>query len=346
MKILVTGTAGFIGMHTALRLLAEGHEVVGLDNLCEGNGLDLKRARLAHSGINPEAALAASGLHAVASTRAGYRFYRIDLADDETLMALFEAERPEVVVQLAAQAGVRYSIENPRAYIRANVVGVLNVLEACRHFPVRHLVMASSSSVYGNSRDFPFNEEQRTDRPGSLYAATKKSDELMAYTYATLFGIKVACVRPFTVYGPWGRPDMAPFLFLKALMRGEPIKVFNHGDLLRDFTYVDDVVEGICLLALQPKESVRPYEIYNVGNSHPIKLLDFISTLETVCGRKANKQMLPMQAGDVYGTYADTGKLHADTGFESKTDLADGLKRFYDWYVDYTARSGEGTQQP
>lgn len=339
MKILVTGTAGFIGMHTSLSLLSRGHQVVGLDNLCQGNGLQLKKARLAHSGLDPEAALAVRGLESVASSRGDYRFYRIDLADDETLMALFEAERPEVVVQLAAQAGVRYSIENPRAYIHSNVTGVLNVLEACRHFPVRHLVMASSSSVYGNSHSFPFSEDQRTDRPNSLYAATKKSDELMAYTYSTLFGVKTSCVRPFTVYGPWGRPDMAPFLFLDALMRGEPIKVFNQGNLLRDFTYIDDVVEGLCLLAQQEADAVRPYEIYNLGNAHPVKLMDFISTLEAVSGHKAVKRMLPMQAGDVYGTYADTTKLHADTGFTSHTSLAEGLKHFYEWYVAYTAQA-------
>lgn len=339
MKFLVTGTAGFIGMHTVLRLLERGHEVVGLDNLCPGNGPALKRARLAHTGIDAAQALAADSRTAVTGTLEGYRFYHLDLTDGEALEDLFRAERPEIVIQLAAQAGVRYSIENPRAYISANVTGMLNVLECCRHYPVRHLVMASSSSVYGNSRNFPFREDQRTDTPDSLYAATKKSDELMAHTYSKLFGVKTSCVRPFTVYGPWGRPDMAPFLFLTAILENRPIKVFNHGDLLRDFTYVDDVVEGLRLLGEQAEEDVRPYEIYNLGNSHPVRLMDFITTLEGICGREAVKEMLPMQAGDVYGTYADTAKLHLHTGFKAHTSLEEGLRNFYAWYTAYSRKA-------
>lgn len=335
MKILITGTAGFIGMHTVLHLLKNGHEVIGLDNLCEGNGLEYKKSRLRNTGINEEDALKAQGLKSIESTLGKYRFYHLCLTDDNNLEKLFATEKPDVVIQLAAQAGVRYSIENPRAYIQSNIVGVLNILECCRKYPVRHLVMASSSSVYGNSQDFPFKESQKTDSPNSLYAATKKSDELMAYTYSALFGVKVSCVRPFTVYGPWGRPDMAPFLFLKAIMNDKPIKIFNNGDLLRDFTYIDDVVEGFVRLAEQDECEVHPYEIYNMGNSQPVRLMDFITTLEEVCGRKAKKEYLPMQAGDVYGTYADTEKIQRAIGFCPNTPLKEGLQKFFEWYKVY-----------
>lgn len=312
MKVLVTGAAGFIGFHLVQRLLGRGDEVVGLDNLSDYYSVALKEARLAQ----------------VRSDR--FRFVRMDLADREALPALFAAERFDAVVNLAAQAGVRYSVENPWAYVDSNVVGFLNVLECCRHYPVRHLVYASSSSVYGGNEKTPFSEEDRVDDPVSLYAATKKSDELMAGCYAHLYGIPATGLRLFTVYGPWGRPDMSPMLFASAILAGQPIKVFNHGDMLRDFTYVDDIVEGMVrVLDRVPQK----HEVFNIGCSNPVRLMDFISELERALGREAEKIMLPMQPGDVYQTYADTAKLERELGYKPRVMLREGVDRFVAWYL-------------
>ena len=312
MKVLVTGAAGFIGFHLVQRLLGRGDEVVGLDNLSDYYSVALKEARLAQ----------------VRSDR--FRFVRMDLADRAALPALFAAERFDAVVNLAAQAGVRYSVENPWAYVDSNVVGFLNVLECCRHYPVRHLVYASSSSVYGGNEKTPFSEEDRVDDPVSLYAATKKSDELMAGCYAHLYGIPATGLRLFTVYGPWGRPDMSPMLFASAILAGQPIKVFNHGDMLRDFTYVDDIVEGMVrVLDRVPQK----HEVFNIGCSNPVRLMDFISELERALGREAEKIMLPMQPGDVYQTYADTTKLERELGYKPRVMLREGVDRFVAWYL-------------
>ena len=312
MKVLVTGAAGFIGFHLVQRLLGRGDEVVGLDNLSDYYSVALKEARLAQ----------------VRSDR--FRFMRMDLADRAALPALFAAERFDAVVNLAAQAGVRYSVENPWAYIDSNVVGFLNVLECCRHYPVQHLVYASSSSVYGGNEKTPFSEEDRVDRPVSLYAATKKSDELMAGCYSHLYGLKVTGLRLFTVYGPWGRPDMSPMLFASAILAGKPIKVFNHGDMLRDFTYVDDIVEGMVRVL---DRAPQGHEVFNIGCSKPVRLLDFISELERALGREAEKIMLPMQPGDVYQTYADTTKLERELGYKPGVMLREGVDRFVAWYL-------------
>ena len=312
MKVLVTGAAGFIGFHLVQRLLGRGDEVVGLDNLSDYYSVALKEARLAQ----------------VRSDR--FRFVRMDLADRTALPALFAAERFDAVVNLAAQAGVRYSVENPWAYVDSNVVGFLNVLECCRHYPVRHLVYASSSSVYGGNEKTPFSEEDRVDDPVSLYAATKKSDELMAGCYAHLYGIPATGLRLFTVYGPWGRPDMSPMLFASAILAGKPVKVFNHGDMLRDFTYVDDIVEGMVrVLDRVPQK----HEVFNIGCSNPARLMDFISELERALGREAEKIMLPMQPGDVYQTYADTTKLERELGYKPRVMLREGVDRFVAWYL-------------
>ena len=312
MKVLVTGAAGFIGFHLVQRLLGRGDEVVGLDNLSDYYSVALKEARLAQ----------------IRSAR--FRFVRMDLADRAALPALFAAEGFDAVVNLAAQAGVRYSVENPWAYVDSNVVGFLNVLECCRHYPVQHLVYASSSSVYGGNEKTPFSEEDRVDSPVSLYAATKKSDELMASCYNKLYGIPVTGLRLFTVYGPWGRPDMSPMLFASAILAGKPIKVFNHGDMLRDFTYVDDIVEGMVrVLDRRP----AAHEIYNIGCSSPVRLMDFISELERALGREAEKILLPMQPGDVYQTYADTSKLERDLGYKPGVMLREGIDRFVAWYL-------------
>jgi UDP-glucuronate 4-epimerase len=312
MKVLVTGAAGFIGFHLVQRLLGRGDEVVGLDNLNAYYPVVLKEARLAQ----------------IDSER--FRFVRMDLADREALPALFAAERFDAVVNLAAQAGVRYSVENPWAYVDSNVVGFLNILECCRHYPVRHLVYASSSSVYGGNEKTPFSEEDRVDNPVSLYAATKKADELMAGCYCHLYGLKATGLRFFTVYGPWGRPDMSPMLFASAILAGKPIKVFNHGDMLRDFTYIDDIVEGVVRVLDRVPDR---HEVFNIGCSSPVKLMDFISEMERALGREADKVMLPMQPGDVYQTYADTGKLERELGYKPSVKLREGIGRFVDWYL-------------
>lgn len=319
-SVLVTGAAGFIGFHLARRLLDMGCQVTGLDNLNDYYDPGLKRARLARL-----------------QEAAGFRFVQADLADAAALGEAFSQAAPEVVVNLAAQAGVRYSIECPQSYVSSNLVGFFNVLEACRRHPVKHLVYASSSSVYGNQEKTPFSTDDPADRPVSLYAATKKSNELLAYCYSHLYGIPATGLRFFTVYGPWGRPDMAYFSFTRKILAGEPIRVFNGGDLYRDFTYVDDVVEGIVRLLFDPPkaEGGCPHRLYNIGNHRPEKLLDFIAALEAVIGREAKKEFLPMQPGDVYQTCADVAPLMHDYGFAPDTTLTEGLARFYAWYCSY-----------
>ena len=312
MKVLVTGAAGFIGFHLSQRLLGRGDEVVGIDNLNDYYPVALKRARLAE--LAPESR---------------FRFIPMDIADREALPKLFEAEKFDAVVNLAAQAGVRYSIENPWAYVDSNLVGFVNILECCRHYPVRHLVYASSSSVYGGNEKTPFSEEDKVDNPVSLYAATKKSNELMASCYCKLYGIRATGLRFFTVYGPWGRPDMSPMLFASAISQGRPIKVFNNGDMMRDFTYIDDIIEGVVRVL---DKAPAMHEVYNIGGSNPVKLMDFISEIETALGRPAEKIMLPMQPGDVYQTYADTAKLERDMGYKPSVTHHEGIGHFIDWY--------------
>ncbi|HEX7055242.1 MAG TPA: NAD-dependent epimerase [Burkholderiales bacterium] len=313
MKVLLTGVAGFIGMHCARRLLERGDQVVGVDNLSPYYSVALKRARLerlAHPAL---------------------RFHELDIADKPALEKLFAAERPDAVLHLAAQAGVRYSLENPDSYIQTNVVGFANLLECCRHHPPRHLVYASSSSVYGANAKLPWSETDNVDHPISLYAATKKANELAAHVYSHLFGLHTTGLRYFTVYGPWGRPDMSAFLFAQAILEGRPIQVFNHGDMQRDFTYVDDIVEGTLRVLDKP---VR-YAVFNIGNHTPVKLLDYIATLERALGRKARLEMKPMQPGDVKATYADTRALAKHVGFAPKTPLEVGIGRFAEWFRQY-----------
>jgi UDP-glucuronate 4-epimerase len=333
-KILLTGAAGFIGMYTAERLLERGDQVVGVDNLNSYYDVGLKQARLARL-----------------SPRPGFRFQRLDIAEGDALLKLFAAERFDAVINLAAQAGVRYSLINPHAYVQSNLVGFANLLEGCRQHGVRHLVYASSSSVYGGNAKQPFAERDNVDHPVSLYAATKKSNELMAHTYSHLYGLPTTGLRFFTVYGPWGRPDMAYFSFTKAILAGRPIEVFNHGRMQRDFTYIDDIVEGVLRVLDQPAApdaafdplrpdpatSHAPYRLYNIGNHRPVELMEFIGTLERLLGRTAVKNFLPMQDGDVPATYASTDRLRALTGFAPHTPLADGLARFVDWYRGYYA---------
>jgi UDP-glucuronate 4-epimerase len=319
MRVLVTGAAGFIGMHVAARLLDDGVAVLGVDNFDPYYDVALKEARLARL-----------------SGRAGFEFRRLDLAYDASAAQCFRDGGVTHVVHLAAQPGVRYSLENPAAYLRNNVAAFGNVLEGCRHGRIAHLVYASSSSVYGANHTLPFSEDQSVDHPVSLYAATKKADELMAHCYSHLYALPTTGLRFFTVYGPWGRPDMAPMLFTRAILAGEPIKVFNHGRMRRDFTYVDDIVEGVVRVLRQPpaKDGV-PYAIYNIGNHEAVELEVFIATLERLLGRSAEKVYLPMQDGDVGATYASIDRLRALTGFAPHTPLADGLARFVAWYRGY-----------
>jgi len=321
MKILVTGAAGFVGFHSSVRLLAAGHEVVGIDNLNAYYDVNLKRGRLA-----------------LLNGKSGFSFIRLDLADREGMAALFRQHQFDAVLHLGAQAGVRYSLENPFAYLDSNLVGMLTVLEGCRHNGVKHLVYASSSSVYGSNIKLPFAIEDRVDTPVSLYAATKRADELMAHTYAHLYGFPITGLRFFTVYGPWGRPDMAYYKFADAIMAGRPIDVYNHGDMRRDFTYIDDIVDAIeALLQQGPKvpDAGAPHKVYNLGHNHPEQLLHMIGLLEELLGRKAEKRMLPMQPGDVYATYADISDISRDYGYRTKTDLATGLHEFVTWYRSY-----------
>jgi UDP-glucuronate 4-epimerase len=331
-KILVTGAAGFIGYHTSERLLARGDEVVGLDNVNDYYDLTLKEARIARLSAKP-----------------GFRLFRMDLADRDGVARLFREERFDRVINLAAQAGVRYSITNPHAYIESNLVGFINILEGCRHHEVQHLTYASSSSVYGANTAMPFSVHQNIDHPVSLYAATKKANELMAHTYSHLYGLPTTGLRFFTVYGPWGRPDMAMFLFTKAILEGKPIDVFNHGKMQRDFTYIDDIVEGVIRTndhtaepnpewnseAPDPATSKAPYRIYNIGNNNPVELMYLIETIERSLGRVAEKRMLPLQPGDVPATYANVDALVRDVGFAPKTPIETGVANFVAWYREY-----------
>jgi UDP-glucuronate 4-epimerase len=332
MKILLTGAAGFIGMTTALRLLARGDEVLGLDNLNNYYDVTLKENRLKR--LTPHA---------------GFRFVKMDVADRQGMAQLFVDEKFDRVIHLAAQAGVRYSLQNPHAYIDSNIVGFVNILEACRHTQVQHLVYASSSSVYGGNTNMPFSEHDSVDHPVSLYAATKKANELMAHTYSHLYGLPTTGLRFFTVYGPWGRPDMALFLFTKAILEGRPIDVFNYGQMQRDFTFVDDIVEGVVRVLdrvacpnpvydpaqADPATSNAPYRVFNIGNNKPVPLLDFIACIEEALGRKAEKNLLPLQDGDVPATYANTDALNDWVGFVPGTPIEQGIARFVAWYRDY-----------
>lgn len=318
---LVTGAAGFIGFFLSKALLDKGEQVIGLDNLNDYYEVSLKESRFA-----------------VLKKYENFQFYRADLADKEAVFAIFKQHLPAVVVNLAAQAGVRYSIENPDAYISSNIEGFFHILEACRHYPVEHLVFASSSSVYGGNKKVPFSTEDQVDKPVSLYAATKKSNELMAYAYSKLYGIPLTGLRFFTVYGPMGRPDMAYFKFAKKIMAGEPIQIYNHGDMRRDFTYIDDIVAGIEKILCHPPgkdENGAAYKIYNIGNNKPEKLMDYISVLERCLGKEAKKEFLPMQPGDVYETYADVTDLMHDFDFKPSTTIEEGLSRFAEWFLDY-----------
>lgn len=332
MKILVTGTAGFIGAQLAQRLLERGDEVIGVDNLNDYYDVSLKEARLVRLAGHP-----------------GFTEVRQDIADRTVMAEVFEKHRPDRVVHLAAQAGVRYSLENPNAYVDANIVGFMNILEGCRHNSVKHLVYASSSSVYGANESMPFSVHDNVDHPLSLYAASKKANELMAHTYSHLYGLPTTGLRFFTVYGPWGRPDMALFIFTKKILAGEPIDVFNHGNHKRDFTYIDDIVEGVIRTLDQvaspneawsgqvpdPGTSKAPYRIYNIGSNNPVELSRFIEIIEQRTGKKAQKNLLPMQPGDVPATYADVDGLINDVGYKPETSVEEGIANFVDWYRDF-----------
>lgn len=339
MKILVTGAAGFIGYYLVKRLLQEGHEVVGMDNINDYYDPGLKYARLEECGIVGEHPFRFVKEY-TSNVWESYRFVRINLEDRDRMLLLFREEEFEQVIHLAAQAGVRYSLENPWAYIDSNVVGTMSILEACRQYTVKQLIYATSSSVYGNSPDTPYSTEQCVDYPISLYAATKKSNELMAYTYSHLYHIPAVGLRFFTVYGPWGRPDMAYYSFTRKILAGDKIDVFNHGELWRDFTYIDDIISGMIMIIENPDKienrlNDANFALYNIGNSSPVKLLDFISILESVLGQKANLNMVDMQPGDVVYTHADVGPLESDYGFKPNTLLEEGLKRFVEWYRGY-----------
>lgn len=329
MKILVTGTAGFIGYHLAKKLLERGDEVVGIDNINDYYDVNLKYARLKELGIK-QADIEENKL-TQSSVYPQHWFIKANLEDAAALNRLFETQKFDAVCNLAAQAGVRYSIENPHAYIQSNVVGFMNILEACRNYGVKNLSYASSSSVYGLNESQPFKTTDKTDTPISLYAATKKSNELMAHTYSHLYGIQTTGLRFFTVYGPWGRPDMAPMLFADAISNDRAIKVFNHGKMSRDFTYIDDIVDGIIKVIDNPSN----YNVYNIGNNAPVSLMEFIETLEDALGKKAEKNFMPMQPGDVESTYADTQDLIDDFGYKPNTKLSDGIGEFVKWYIEF-----------
>ena len=318
LKYLVTGAAGFIGMYTVKRLLEQGHQVIGLDNLNDYYELELKAHRLTQLMLYNN-----------------FTFVEMDLADRKGIAELFSTEQFDRVIHLAAQAGVRYSIENPFAYVDSNLVGMMTILEGCRHNKVQHLVYASSSSVYGMNDKIPFNEGDQVDNPVSLYAATKKSNELMAHSYAKLYQIPVTGLRFFTVYGPAGRPDMAPWLFTEAILQGKPIKVFNHGKMMRDFTYIDDIVEGVVRIQDVIPAGDIPYSLFNIGNNEPIQLARFIAAIEKATGKTAEKIMLDMQPGDVERTYADTARLEATVGYKPQTEIEQGIQQFVDWYKEY-----------
>ena len=333
-KILVTGAAGFIGFHVSKKLIDLGFEVYGIDNLNAYYDVRLKIDRLKELGIDIQSELFMRQQEVKSGSNESFRFSQMDLVDEHRLDHLFLKEKFDAVINLAAQAGVRYSIENPKAYIQANVVGFMNILEACRSNQIKHLIYASSSSVYGNQQKVPFSEKDRVDHPISLYAATKKSNELMAHVYSHLYGLKTTGLRFFTVYGPWGRPDMAPFLFTKAILSETPIKVFNNGDLMRDFTYIEDIVKGIIEVLITDKIQEN-YNIYNIGNNTPVKLLDFIQAVELACNKKAQLDFYPMQDGDVYQTFADIEDLKAVTGYIPKVKINEGIQEFVNWYKAY-----------
>ncbi len=321
MKLLVTGAAGFIGMHACARLLLRGHQVLGIDNLNAYYDPALKRARLARLEPQP-----------------GFAFEKLDVSDEQAIAALFRAHRFDVVLHLAAQAGVRYSLENPMAYVTSNVNGFLNILEGCRTAKVGHLCYASSSSVYGANTELPFHEEQRVDDPVSLYAATKRANELMARSYGDSFGLATTGLRFFTVYGPWGRPDMALFIFTRAILEGRPIRVFNGGDMLRDFTYVDDIVDAVTTLVERPHpggEGQARSRLFNIGHGSPVKLMDFVRAVERALGRKAQIELAPMQQGDVKATFASTEKLRAAIGYQPGTTIETGVERFVTWFREH-----------
>lgn len=337
MKILVTGAAGFIGSRLALQLAMRGDDVIGIDNINDYYDVRLKYGRLSECGIRAEGNCFVNNVRIASTLPLNYTFIRMDLTDRDAMQKLFADEKFSVVVNLAAQAGVRYSITNPYAYLDSNLVGFMNVLECCRHNDVEYLVYASSSSVYGMNDKVPFSEDDRVDNPVSLYAATKKANELMAHSYSKLYGLPVTGLRFFTVYGPWGRPDMAPMLFASAISRGEPIKVFNNGDMSRDFTYIDDIVNGtIQVVDHRPLPDKCPngvpYKIYNIGCSSPVRLMDFINEIESALGVEAKKLFLPMQQGDVIRTYADTTHLETEVGYHPGISLHEGITKFIEWF--------------
>ena len=335
MKILVTGAAGFIGFHLSKQLLSKGYTVFGIDNINDYYDVNLKYARLNELGVLREDSMEFYN-GCLSSSYSKFKFMRINLEDKKELSELFENEKFDIVCNLAAQAGVRYSIENPDAYIQSNIVGFLNILECCRYNDIKHLLYASSSSVYGANKEIPFKTSHNVDHPVSLYAATKKSNELMAHTYSHLYHIPTTGLRFFTVYGPWGRPDMAYFLFANAIMKNQPINVFNNGNLSRDFTYIDDIIEGVLKTLLSTSKNNALYKLYNIGNNTPIMLKEFIEAIESSLGATAVKKNLPMQPGDVYQTYADIGRINADFGYQPKTKLKKGINEFIDWYKYWT----------
>jgi len=338
MKILITGAAGFIGYHVCKKLLELGHTVVGIDNLNDYYDVNLKLDRLKQLGIKSDSAVQFYSPTNNTTSKA-FKFVRMAIEDREMLPKLFKNEGFDIVCNLAAQAGVRYSLENPESYVDSNIVGFLNVLECCRNNAIKHLVYASSSSVYGMNKKVPFETGDNVDHPISLYAASKKSNELMAHTYSHLFGLKTTGLRFFTVYGPWGRPDMAMFLFTKAILENKPIKVFNAGRMERDFTYIDDIVQGVVRIIQNKRtrhnDSDKNYKLYNIGNSNTVKLLDFVTTLEKKLGITAKKEMLPMQPGDVERTWADVTPLKKDFNYAPDTSVTKGVSEFVDWYRDY-----------
>jgi UDP-glucuronate 4-epimerase len=347
MKYLVTGVAGFIGFHVAQKIIDRGDEVVGLDIINEYYDVNLKYSRLEYRGI-PKSEIK-FGKVVQSTTQKSYRFIQLDLAQKEPLIALFEREKFDVVIHLAAQAGVRHSLSHPEVYIESNIMAFLNILEGCRFHAVKHLVYASSSSVYGSNEKMPFSTSDSVDHPISLYAASKKANEMMAHTYSHLFGIPTTGLRFFTVYGPWGRPDMALFLFTEAILKGEPIQVFNYGNMKRDFTFIDDIVEGVVKVADRPASpnpdfdpqnpdpgsSKAPYKVYNIGNSDPVLLIDYIKAVEKGLGRTAKMELLPLQPGDVPASHADVTDLVRDTGYKPATPIEKGVKAFTDWYLEY-----------
>lgn len=347
MKILVTGSAGFIGFHLVNRLVAEGYDVIGLDNINDYYDVSLKYSRLAMAGIEKESPEYNNQVQS--SRHAGYRFIKLNLEDQDNILNLFKQEKFDKVCNLAAQAGVRYSLQNPMAYVNSNLVGFMNILEGCRHYRVKHLIYASSSSVYGMNEKMPFSVSDNVDHPVSLYAASKKSNELMAHTYSHLYGLPTTGLRFFTVYGPWGRPDMALFIFTSAILENKPIDVFNNGLMERDFTYIDDIVEGMFRILQKepsgnenwtglkpdPASSKAPYRVYNIGNNNPVKLLDFIEAIEEATGKKAIKKLMPIQPGDVIKTWADVSALVKDFNYKPDTSVKEGIRNFVDWFKNY-----------